>query len=255
MKIALLAVPFILSGYHLRNAQQTLATVRSSQHEILRLAVVNAIRGGQGDEAWLKQSFDLVEFNDHNNLARAWNRGIRKALELGAHYVLVANLDMRFHPECIDRLVACAIENPKELLWSAGRWHNYGTLAMAELAPRRRPGTVWSCFMTDGRLFDLVGEFDEVFTPAYHEDSDMIRRMDLKGLPRGVIAEDALVYHGELATMKGCLEIENASIRERLQFMVAIRQVVNKNNQLYIRKWGGLPGKERYTVPYNGAAE
>jgi hypothetical protein len=248
-QLAVLFVPFILSNFHRKVADKALSTLKNCNVPIKTYAVVNASRNGTDDEQWLASSFDDVTYNDVNILSRAWNKGITNALSEGASKVLVSNLDLEFHPQALTRLLACAERNPNEYVWSADRWHTARTLLQAELKINDKSGTNWSCFMVDHRLFETVGQFDERFAPAYQEDSDMSYRMHLKGIPRGVTARDALVYHTELGTIKGCLQMEHIPVSDKLTIAKAMRQMVTTNDQRYKEKWGGLPGDELYTKP------
>jgi GT2 family glycosyltransferase len=202
----------------------------------------------------VKQHFDITEVNDRNILARAWNKGIRRAFAEGARYVVVANLDLIFHPLCLDNLVVCAEENPSALLWCVSRWSDPTTFSRARLEPRVVEEYDWSCFMVDRRLFEVAGEFDERFEPAYLEDEDMVRRMSLVGA-KAVSCRAALMLHQEAGTIRGIMDTPLEEIAPAVAFLKDLRKRITANDERYLAKWGGRYGTERFTVPFDGKGE
>lgn len=101
----------------------------------------------------------------------------------------------------------------------------------------------WSCFSHPYTLIESVGYYDERFFPAYYEDNDMHRRIRLSG--REIACIDAAYNHVGSSTLKHYtpeeLERHHAYFRS--------------NTAYYIEKWGGLPGHEVFTHPFNGEAE
>ena len=246
--IAVVAVPFILADLHRRLAEQFLASVVST-HTVDRIAIANSLRG-EVDIEWLKKSFDLVEYNDSNILARAWNRGIKVALARGAELVIVANLDIILHPLCLDNLLECSKEHPDALVWSPVPWHDRTTLQYAELRTSTEPRVSWSCFAVTRRLFEVVGEFDEEFTPAYREDSDMAYRMKLSGRS-GVSSRAALFFDVGRGTIKGLFDCVPDKIAESAKMLTDLRLHITKNDERYVRKWGMVKGVETFKTPFN----
>lgn len=251
-RIAVVVVPFIKTDLHRTLADECLDSIQST-HEVDRVAIVNAIRSDD-DVQWLQERFDCVEYNDVNILARAWNRGIRRALDRGADLVIVSNLDVIFHPLCLDNLLRCSEEQRDAVVWSPVAWRDPNTFAHAQLLPQCAAGVSWSCFSVNRRLFDVVGEFDEGFVPAYQEDSDMVYRMRLAGL-QGVSCRAALVCDYGRGTIKGLFGCLANQVTEFTELLADLRSSVTKNDERYIRKWGGLGGAECFTTPFNGEKE
>jgi GT2 family glycosyltransferase len=247
VQVALVTVPFFLTTRHRALAQSMMASVRSSHH-IDRIAIVNAVRTSD-DRAWLQQHYDVVEDNNENILARAWNRGIRLALERGADYVIVSNLDIQFHPLCIDNLVECATQEPQALVWCPASWANPQTFLSARLQPTTLPGVHWGCFMVDRRFFPVVGEFDEIFVPAYLEDADMAYRLYLAGA-FGITCLAALYLNYDRGTIKGMFDCDSSDVGMCKQFLADLRAHIYANDERYLRKWGGCPGQEQFVVPF-----
>lgn len=247
-QVALVTVPFFLTEHHRALAQTMLDSV-CSRHHIDRIAIVNAMRSVD-DRNWLRQKYDVVESNDANILARAWNRGIRLALDRGADYVIVSNLDIQFHPLCIDNLVECALQEPQALVWCPASWSNPRTFRAARLLPAVQAGIHWGCFMVDRRFLEIVGEFDEAFVPAYLEDADMAYRLHLAGAS-GVMCLAALYLNYDRGTIKGIIDCDSSDIGMFKQFLSDLRVRITANDERYLEKWGGRPGQEKFAAPYN----
>lgn len=94
----------------------------------------------------------------------------------------------------------------------------------------------WCVFIMPRHTWQLIGEFDERFFPAYFEDRDYRYRMRIAGLS----CMEAVMFnpfvHRNSAT----------SDRDR-----SVLNNFEKNKQLYIDKWGGKPGHEKYRTPFN----
>lgn len=108
---------------------------------------------------------------------------------------------------------------------------------------------VFACFLMRDRVFRDIGRFDEKISPGYlyFEDTDYQRRIDLYNATqnghgiRRTIVEDALVTHvnGGSQTMKTYSPAQMAEHHRR--FRIAASN--------YVKKWGGMPFKERFDVP------
>jgi len=243
-----MTVPFILSDRHRDWATESVQSFRSSC-DGETIAIVNAHRADRGDLEWLKNTFTTYEINDKNNLARAWNKGIEKAISRGADYIVIANLDIIFHVKCIDRLLALAKRHKDNLIWSATAWHDQLTLNHAELRDAEEQHVHWSCFLVDKNFITKMGPFDEQFDPAYLEDSDMRHRLRLAGI-REINATDALFYHMDRASIKGVIEGDLDSIRKNLSFFNSLSDNIAENGKKYMAKWNGGPYQEKYKTPY-----
>lgn len=99
-----------------------------------------------------------------------------------------------------------------------------------------RSSNSWSMFLISKELFAQIGGFDEVFYPAYYEDSDYIYRMKLAGINQ-VIDEE---LNAEKYMISGTHEKAPELVNEAMK----------TNKTRYVRKWGGLPLLETFTEPY-----
>jgi GT2 family glycosyltransferase len=94
----------------------------------------------------------------------------------------------------------------------------------------------WCSFILPNEMFKAVGPFDTNFYPAYFEDNDYSRRIQLKGFE--------IVEREE---MRPTLYRNSMTIARD----PALNQNFDKNRHYYIYKWGGEPNKELYETPFN----
>lgn len=244
-RIAVVTTPFILNEFQYIFMTQTVLSLLSMKHNFALdlIAVVNHFNQRAGSFDWVHKTFDLVQANEKNNLARAWNRGIRAGFERGAEYVLVINLDLTFHELFLENLVTFADAHRHALMWSGMEWDCQESIQAAPLQGEPSASAHFSCFLIDKKLFADIGEFDEQFEPAYHEDSDMLYRISLKN---GTLLStpSARFFHLERVTLKGAISEDDTA------FLDGLRGLMDKSMERYRVKWGGLPGKEIYRSPY-----
>ncbi len=94
----------------------------------------------------------------------------------------------------------------------------------------------WSVFSIDSATFSAIGNFDERFFPAYYEDSDYDYRLKLKGItPLITDILDPQIYQQSMSIAKD----------------TSLNKNYLKNRDFYVEKWGGEPGQEKYTEPFN----
>jgi GT2 family glycosyltransferase len=72
------------------------------------------------------------------------------------------------------------------------------------------PTCIGHCVYIRRSAIELVGEFDERFSPGYEEEVDFSQRCILHGL-RNVVADDAFVFHHQAASFGG----EGAAVQRR----------------------------------------
>jgi len=187
-----------------------------------------------------------VFLNSFNiGVAATWNQGIRLAKEFyNSRYYAILNNDILLHEEAIDVMLK-TIQRPDIALVSGT--DVCGRVAIPQevlqLQPTKdgilREAPEFSCFMVKDETIHKVGFFDDTFYPAYFEDNDYHRRINLAGL-KAVSDSRSLYYHYGSRTLK-----QDDKIRERVNIGYAL------NQDYYIQKWGGIPGKERYKTPFN----
>jgi len=175
MKIGLVTVPYITNDNHLAYAVESLNSLITKKHELYTVGVVNRWR--ESDYYRLQNYYKKIIYNDENILARAWNKGIAHCLEQGCDYVIVPNLDIIAHPDCIDNLVDCAVKNPDGVVWCATqhniKW-NIQSVEPEDTVSHEMERYSFSFYMVNDKLFRLVKRFSEEFKPCYFEDWEMI---------------------------------------------------------------------------------
>ncbi len=248
-KIAVIAVPFIFKYEHQLFLQQTIQSLLKSEtsSQLDLIAIINAYHWEESGYKWIENTFNYIEVNDQNNLARAWNKGIRLGFERGADYCLVINPDLCFHNRYLENLVRFAESNPEAIIWSGAEWpeqHTLESVLVDQVDGVSSRGMTPSAFMLDRRLFEKVGMFDEDFKPAYHEDTDMIYRIHLSG-QFCLMTSNALFYHYNRSTIEVCISHQDN------EFLAGIRHHLDRGLELYQKKWGGVPGEEKFLTPYN----
>ncbi len=94
-----------------------------------------------------------------------------------------------------------------------------------------------SVFILPKLTWELIGEFDEKFYPAYYEDTDYMYRMKLKGLR--IVKTPHLIpaIHRDCMTSKADPD--------------SFYDIGYKSKKYYKEKWGGVPGSEQYKKPFN----
>jgi GT2 family glycosyltransferase len=115
-----------------------------------------------------------------NNLgvAASWNLGIK--LTPWSEYWLIVNDDVTFEPGALDVLVAASGAN---------------TLAFCD-SPQP-----WSAFTIGEGVVDAVGLFDEIFYPAYFEDTDYERRVQAYEGSGVIVRTSARIQHRNSSTI------------------------------------------------------
>lgn len=109
-----------------------------------------------------------------------------------------------------------------------------------------------------GVFLERVGFFDENLYPAYFEDCDVHRRANLADIrinPRPPVqhreaADFDEVPYGNIVRHEGSASLRALSMTQQQAFS---RRFVELSHY-YGRKWGGGPGKEVHTQPFNGDA-
>jgi GT2 family glycosyltransferase len=185
MKIALTAAVYVTKQEHKRYLDQTTKSVASKNHNIVWLPCENYVKP---DFAPLTYVFNqepagvkVLHPTIQQSVASAWNNGIEEGAKAGCKYILVINTDIIFKSNAIDRLVDFAQSHPEAVLWTMTECRELASLEVCPEDESFGEHPNFSCFMVKSDFFTHVGKFDENFTPAYCEDSDMHARLVLAG--------------------------------------------------------------------------
>lgn len=159
---------------------------------------------------------------ENRGVAAAWNLGIHRSMEMGIDHFVIMNDDAYF----IDGA------KPSDLIAPL----NHQT---ALTMPSKEIG--FASFAISKYTISRIGYFDENFSPAYFEDNDYAYRIKMAGL-RFSYTETPVAHEGSKTQFwKG--KGDDERIVSHHQFRI--------NREYYIKKWGGQPGEEKYTSPFN----
>jgi GT2 family glycosyltransferase len=154
--------------------------------------------------------------SDRNlGVAASWNALIKRASDRGFDTYLILNDDV---------ILQCGEETLDRVLANGGD----------DIFHRCRPFYNWSSFILRKHIYMKVGPFDEEFKGCFFEDNDYEYRMRLSGIH--------IRYEDEL----------NPGVYRNSQTIEKDPKLGNyiDNRELFIRKWGGMPGSETYLTPY-----
>lgn len=216
---------FVVPAIHLENTSSFLASLGNDIALERVILIDNTPDGVIADRL-----ADIVAHsvtNNHNaGVGPSWNTGAQLALAQGAEFVTLTSTSMRLQPDggaALCRTADLAAEN--------GQWP-YGFESM----------NGWHLITLGRRTFDEVGYFDEEFAPAYYEDNDFIYRMRLAGiLDTGDRSKRKIPWIGALRYR--CVQDGHAIAN-------GVKVDLEKNAAYYAKKWGGLPGEEKFTTPF-----
>lgn len=178
------------------------------------------------------QPIIMDNWKKNRGVSGAWNEGMKRSLQYGNNYAIIANDDITFPVDTIKELYD-TIRYTKAVIVSPNQ-NRY------EPGFKLVHGADFFCFIVDiKQLIENVGWFDENFFPAYFEDNDMHRRIRLAGL-KNYIRPDLTVHH-----------VGSATQNHDPESPVTNNEAWDHNQNYYISKWGGMPEKETYTHPFN----
>lgn len=204
----------------------------------------------QGVEKLVGEKLLIYKRNDTNvGCAGGWNQGVQFAIDNGFTHMLILNNDTLLGPKTVDALYN-RIKQGDKLLVSAVDVSGEVMVATDILNPddivnnkeaSEAPHPNFSCFMISLETIEKVGMFEEGFYPAYFEDNDYHYRLKLAGgSDAGIATTSAVFYHYGSRTQN---ESGNVPVVPGNKF--------EENRQFFIKKWGGAPGNEVFTTPFN----
>lgn len=175
----------------------------------------------------------IDNWKNNRGCAGAWNEGMRRAILDGYDYAVISNDDVTFEPGCIKQMHKTLMETDATIVSANHNFQDKSTEKLYE-------NISLFCFAVNiPKLINSCGSFDENFYPAYFEDNDMHYRMKLAGA-KGYINRRAIAWHVGSGTQNA--DPENP---------VVPSQRFEQLRSYYVQKWGGVPGEEKYTNPFN----
>ena len=188
-----------------------------------QVVIVDNSNGRLQKKRLLDFGFPKLDVIVSNNmgLASAWNL----AFDLGLEKCIVTNDDTMILPHGIEAMIDLMNSYQKHPIFSAEN-HNFKFWAIHPIQAEK-----------------LIGRFDDAFYPAYYEDVDYWRRMQLEGLDFKI---------PETKILKNALS--RSVVRNKASgktFISQMQRCIDSNDYRYKQKWGGGPGNEIYKKPFN----
>ncbi len=125
-----------------------------------------------------------------------------------------------------------------------------GSLGLLDATLEKNPdagiicGNGYNAFLMTESGLKTAGYLDENFYPAYFEDCDHFRRVALSGT-KAVGVPGFQIIHGEAPNWGSSTVKSDANYNKK-------NGITYQSNQgYYVKKWGGLPGKETFKTPFN----
>lgn len=168
-------------------------------------------------------------YGENRGLAKSCNEALIQGYADGCDVMMTVNDDVLPRPGDIERIANEALRFP----------YAYMVDAYGKVGDRIEPLEL-SCAAINRVALDVIGCFDENFTPAYYEDVDWQRRARLAGLVKRT-AFDTFVTHTGSASVATVPENEH-------------NENFRRNRSYYIAKWGGEMAHERWDWPFNNPA-
>lgn len=192
----------------------------------------------------------IINNETNTGCGGGWNQGVKYALDNGFTHIIIANNDVLFSPFTIQALYNRMKRDPRVLLCSAVDVIKEIPIPQLVLGEdqdvNHKPDTEaphpnFSLFMITPETIEKVGWFDEGFFPAYFEDNDYHYRLKLAGGTDCAIANTTAVF----------IHYGSRTQNQNVAAPIVPGNMFNSNRDFFIRKWGGAPGNERFTHPYN----
>jgi hypothetical protein len=215
-----------------------------------------------GQDAGLKAKLETITaatnsryfpYGVNRGVSRSWNEGLRASFDDGNEATLLVNDDLFFYEGGFDEFAGFVLSERK-------RVPNFGTITCFGLdtgtagpvgAGKFYQRPHWqgaACMAVGERAIGAIGYFDQNFWPAYFEDADYFRRLELSGIPT-LWDERILLEHNRSQTVRADFLLKRLHAERTW-----------RNEQYYLRKWGGLrgwggpdalPGQELFPHPFN----
>lgn len=190
------------------------------------------------------QRITFVSLAENKGFPVACNKGLRIA---SGDQLMLLNNDIVASPNWLANLSAGLAAEPS--IGMAGPVTNYASgiqqvqyefdgldefMRIAEEVNRPAPSNrervmrlVGLCMLFKREVYEKIGELDERFSPGHYEDDDYCLRIRMHGYGL-MLCRNALIYH------EGSASFRQAGAD-------SLQQLVDRNRQLFIEKWGINP--------------
>lgn len=176
-------------------------------------------------------SVRLHDYRVNRGLARSWNDGIVESA--GADAIVIINDDVSATRSDLDTLVSGALAHPEAGMIVCEGYNE-------RMVEQQILG--YAVFAVNLPALNPVLLFDENLAPIYFEDCDHSRRCSLAGVAFYNVGRTGMVHRG------------SATVNTDLALKAQNNVTFARNLAYYVRKWGGEPGQETFSLPFNDPA-
>lgn len=189
------------------------------------LSDILIVDNGNQDLAFLPERAEIIRHEVNVGVNRSWNQLITKAIyEKECDWVLILNDDIALAPGQLSQII-------KLLASAKGKWI-------------LTPDWEWCCIAiskecADNMQYEPYKYFEEALWPGYYGDNDFHYRIK--------VMEQEDKYIGMVPELRPAI-MDKSKTREKNP---------NLNGQcssyVYVYKWAGNPGEEKYKIPWGGS--
>lgn len=215
--------------------------LRSVAHSTVQPDQVIIIDNGQRLQTYLKNEIiqvyptaDIYQPSVNLGVAGSCNQAMRMSRDWWFH----CNDDVELAPDLIQKMMN-QIAKDYNVSCYEGMPDTGGAPLM--YIPDYGVGSAFSVFMMNRNVGTMIGEWDENFYPIYFEDNDYGYRMNLAGIKRKVVTGCTYVHHTS-STIAALNEDDQKKHHDNFRRL----------EQYYSQKWGGGPGNEKFSKPFDG---
>lgn len=223
---------------------QTLTSVLAQDIGGIKILIIDNSPASLNISEWRDAPIYKLNFPSNLGVGASWNFGMRWALGRLAPYCFMVNHDVILRPDTYRLLLepiggfvsGVGVHTSPEVAWA--------TPLKVGIFPKLRGGPDFSCFVIRRPFYERVGAFDECFYPAYREDNSYHWRAKCAGLGDHIFSVNVPYLH---------VDGGSAAIKKNPELRALNNARWGQNGDLYREMWGGDPGRELYTVPFNGS--
>lgn len=197
-------------------------TLKPDKIRVLDNSGTGAGRDYMRDYLHTYKNLEIHAADKNHGVAGSWNWFMQSISNNMNDDIIIANDDIEVHEHTLEAIVTHARRSFDQIFFAGSGYS----------------GNAFSLFMLAQLGYKLVGAFDEKFYPAYFEDNDYYRRMNMYGYSI-VTVEDATYDHVGSSTLK----------RYTPEQTEEHHKAFRKNQAYYTWKWGGPVGQETRTEP------
>ena len=205
------------------------------------------------DEVRTKFDARCFLYGINRGVARSWNEGIHASFEDGNDVTVIVNDDLFFYQGGFDAFIdfvdASRVATPNfGVITTYGKETGTDGVVGSSQYYHKANWQGGACLAIGRAAVETIGYFDQNFWPAYFEDGDYFRRLELCGLPV-LWDERTLLEHNRSYSLRSD------------PFLRRLHGERNRRNEAYYRrKWGGVrgwigpdapPGSERFRYPFD----